>query len=1048
VQFSNDITSAKSTVGNKFLGTSAILYPLKLVEKVSVGGLTPGQSYRFAVVATNMAGTSQLSESSEEHFVPKAPNQPTITSVSAIGPGSALITYAVSESEFTAPITSFTITANPGGLQSTVTSPLLRSHTFNGLSPLTNYTFTITADSEAGSSISSEQSTSVRTYAPQPPSEPVQTSSTPSTPASIAVPVIVLSSTSETSTTGVALAGYTITSTGGAVASYSISTSAPAGLTFNTSTGLLSGTPTVVASSTIYTITGTNATGSSTATFDLIVVLGAPAFTISVASESAATSSSIAGYSITSTRGAIASYSISPSAPAGLTFNTLTGLLSGAPTNIASSTPYTITGTNAAGSATATFDLTVTLGAPSFTLSSSSESRIVNTAATGFTVTSTGGEVASYSISPSAPTGMSFSSAGAFTGTPTTIAGATAYTITATNATGSSTATFTFTVVVAAPVFTLSSSSENRATGSSLTGYTITSTGGAVATYSISPSAPAGLDFSTSTGLLSGSPTSVASAKIYTITATNTSGTATATFELTVTLGTPAFSLSSISETRAAGTALSGYTISSTGGKIDSYSIAPSAPTGLTFSTSTGLLSGTPTVPASTTTYTITATNTTRSSTAEFALTVNVGAASKAMITTQPSGAVNGVALTTQPVVRITDSSENTVTTSTASVVASIASGTGTLSGTTTVIAVDGVATFADLVLSGTPENFTLTFTPTSLTAATSSSFVLSVGAASKATITTQASGAFDGTVFSTQPVVHITDAGGNTITSSTADVVVSIASGSGTLGGTTTVAAVNGVATFTNLKITGTGNHTLTFTAAGGLTAATSITVSVAELNCALGGSCILNDTGPGGGKVFYIAAGGFKCGPTFESTCHYLEVAPNTWSGSADPGDLYWDPTPNSDENFLETIPRSNSPHLLTTEIGLGYKNSVLIVNKYEAQRDNSAGFSVFRQYAAGAARSYAGGGKSDWYLGSAVEMNLLCYWSKGKSVTTISQCGNGVMTQGDFELGTAGYWTSSERFDCFCDSFKQTFTNPAASFSEHKWTYAGYVRPIRAF
>jgi hypothetical protein len=126
--------------------------------------------------------------------------------------------------------------------------------------------------------------------------------------------------------------------------------------------------------------------------------------------------------------------------------------------------------------------------------------------------------------------------------------------------------------------------------------------------------------------------------------------------------------------------------------------------------------------------------------------------------------------------------------------------------------------------------------------------------------VTTQPSGAFTGTVFSTQPVVKITDAGGNTITSSTANVVASIASGTGTLSGTTTVAAVNGVATFTNLKITGTGDHTLTFTPAGGLTAATSNTVTVAALGCAQGGACAIGDTGPGGGKVFYYSAAGFN--------------------------------------------------------------------------------------------------------------------------------------------------------------------------------------------
>jgi hypothetical protein len=86
------------------------------------------------------------------------------------------------------------------------------------------------------------------------------------------------------------------------------------------------------------------------------------------------------------------------------------------------------------------------LAAPAFTLSSSSETRTVNTAATGFTVSSTGGAIASFAINATPP-GMSFNtSTGALTGTPNTIAAATNYTITATNASGSATRTFTLTV--------------------------------------------------------------------------------------------------------------------------------------------------------------------------------------------------------------------------------------------------------------------------------------------------------------------------------------------------------------------------------------------------------------------------------------------------------------------------------------------------------------------------------------------------------------------------------------------------------------------------
>jgi hypothetical protein len=135
-----------------------------------------------------------------------------------------------------------------------------------------------------------------------------------------------------------------------------------------------------------------------------------------------------------------------------MSFNTTTGAFTGTPTTVAGATAYTVTATNASGSASATFTFTVTtsLAAPAFTLSSSSESRTVNIAATGFTVSSTGGAIASFAISPAAPSGMTFNTTtGAFTGTPTSVASATVYTVTATNASGSASATFTFTVIVA-----------------------------------------------------------------------------------------------------------------------------------------------------------------------------------------------------------------------------------------------------------------------------------------------------------------------------------------------------------------------------------------------------------------------------------------------------------------------------------------------------------------------------------------------------------------------------------------------------------------------
>jgi len=189
--------------------------------------------------------------------------------------------------------------------------------------------------------------------------------------------------------------------------------------------------------------------------------LAAPAFTLSAAAETKTVNTAIAGYTISSTGGTIASYAISPAAPAGLTFNTTTGLLSGTPTSTQSATAYTITATNATGSATQTFTFTVALAAPAFTLSASAETKTVNTAATGFTIaSSTGGTIASFGISAT-PSGMSFSTTtGALSGTPNSVASATAFTVTATNASGSTTQIFTLTVTAApSTVATLTTSS-------------------------------------------------------------------------------------------------------------------------------------------------------------------------------------------------------------------------------------------------------------------------------------------------------------------------------------------------------------------------------------------------------------------------------------------------------------------------------------------------------------------------------------------------------------------------------------------------------------
>lgn len=214
---------------------------------------------------------------------------------------------------------------------------------------------------------------------------------------------------------------------------------------------------------------------------------------------------------------------------------------------------------------------------------------------------------------------------------------------------------------------------------------------------------------------------------------------------------------------------------------------------------------------------------------AVFAATGQVGPASRVAIQREPSGAASGAIIATQPIVRITDAVGNVIAGSTAAVTAAIATGSGTLSGTTTVNAVNGVATFTNLTITGTGPA-ALAFTVAGLTAATSASFTVAPPPTTptQLAVATQPDGATSAVAFTTQPVIQIRDGNGTVVSSATTAVTASIASGSGTISGTSTVNAVNGVATFTNLAIVGSGTSTITFSASG-LTSATSGNVVVA---------------------------------------------------------------------------------------------------------------------------------------------------------------------------------------------------------------------------
>jgi hypothetical protein len=200
---------------------------------------------------------------------------------------------------------------------------------------------------------------------------------------------------------------------------------------------------------------------------------------------------------------------------------------------------------------------------------------------------------------------------------------------------------------------------------------------------------------------------------------------------------------------------------------------------------------------------------------------------------------------------------------------------------------------------------------------------------------------------------------------------------------------------------------------------AATTTTVAATTLTCAGGGVCRVGDTGPGGGKVFYVAPTSFASqGSACGSACKYLEAAPIGWIKAATPagqtncftpGTSTADPRCSWAETTMAIRRTSNA-------IGAGYANTSAMI-----AQSNAAG------RAATVARAFQGGGKTDWSLPSKDELNKM-YLQRSAI--------------GGFASGI--YWSSSELDELY--AWDQSFGDGYPANANKP--VAQYVRPVRAF
>jgi len=407
-----------------------------------ISGYTGTDSFTYT--GTNSAGTSAPAT------VSITVSGPTLAITSSSG-GTSLtaqvgqsFTQTFTFSGGKAPYSNYKILGIPAGLG--VTAFDSTSITVSG-TPTVSGTFTLTVsgtDSSTGTDPSSGKNapfTVNQTF-----SLVISTASMSMSPASGPLPGATAGSTySQTFTTTGGISPYT----------YAVSGTLPAGLSLSTG-GILSGTPTT-AGNYSFTVTSSDAStgagspASTSAAYTLTV--SAPTLTVTPTSLAGGTAGS--AYSQTlSTSGGTAPYTYAVTTgvlPGGLSLSS-NGALAGTPT-VAGSFSFTVTTTDNLGF-TGSKAYTLAVSAPTLVVTPANLSGGIVGTAYGQTLSTSGGTGPyAYAVTAGAlPTGLSLSSSGALSGTPTA-AGSSSFTVTTTDHLGfTGSKAYTLSVTEAAPV--------------------------------------------------------------------------------------------------------------------------------------------------------------------------------------------------------------------------------------------------------------------------------------------------------------------------------------------------------------------------------------------------------------------------------------------------------------------------------------------------------------------------------------------------------------------------------------------------------------------
>ena len=363
----------------------------------------------------------------------------------------------------------------------------------------------------------------------------------------IAPPPITLACPSATGQVGVAYSSALVATGGAPPYTFSIASgSLPPGLILNPTTGAITGTPTTFGTFNFTAkVVDSTGTAAGTATASCSIVIAPPP--IMLACPSSTGQVGVAYSSALVATGGAPPYTFSitsGSLPPGLILNPTTGAITGTPTTFGTFnfTAQVVDSTGST-SGTATASCSIVVAPPPVTLVCPSSTGQVGVAYSSALVA--GGGVPPYTFSITSgtlPPGLTLNpGTGAITGTPTT-SGTFNFTAQVVDSTGSvaGTTTASCSIVIAPPPLTLVCASTSAQIGVAYSSSVVASGGTPPYTFAvINGTLPPGLTLNTSTGLISGTPTSEGTFS-YTIQVTDATG-ATATANcmiMTTTCGT------------------------------------------------------------------------------------------------------------------------------------------------------------------------------------------------------------------------------------------------------------------------------------------------------------------------------------------------------------------------------------------------------------------------------------------------------------------------------------------------------------------------------